>query len=340
MADLAPAATRLRSICAQCGTELAPNALTCPACRALVHADTLKELAASAGALASQGAHNDARAKWQEALELLPYESQQHAIIRARVAELTKKADTTGGTALGTATPEHGPWWKRGWGIAVTIAILLVTKLKCLVLGLTKAKTFFSMFAFFGVYWSVYGWPLALGLVLSIYIHEMGHVAMLKHLGIASGAPLFIPGVGAMVLLKQRIDDPIVDARIGLAGPVWGLGAGLAAYGIYLLTDIPIWAAIAQLTGFINLFNLIPVWQLDGSRGFHALSPAQRWGIVGALAVTFLITEQKLLIIVGAVALWRAFQKQFSPGDRNTFLTFVVLIGALAWLSGVHQIVP
>ena len=60
--------------------------------------------------------------------------------------------------------------------------LLLVSKLKFLLLGLTKASTFISMFAFFGVYWSIYGWPLALGLVLSIYIHEMGHVAMLRRL--------------------------------------------------------------------------------------------------------------------------------------------------------------
>ena len=60
------------------------------------------------------------------------------------------------------------------------------------------------MFAFFGVYWSIYGWPLALGLVVSIYIHEMGHVAMLRRLGIAAGAPLFIPGMGAVVMLKQH----------------------------------------------------------------------------------------------------------------------------------------
>ena len=43
-------------------------------------------------------------------------------------------------------------------------------------------------------------------------------VAMLRRLGIAAGAPLFIPGVGALVMLKEHVTDPIVDARIGLAG--------------------------------------------------------------------------------------------------------------------------
>ncbi len=188
--------------------------------------------------------------------------------------------------------------------------------------------------AFFGVYWSVYGWPLALGLVLTIYIHEMGHVAMLRKLGIEAGAPMFIPGVGALVMLKQRIEDPLTDARIGLAGPVWGLSAALGALGIYTVTGAKIWLAIAQLTGFINLFNLIPIWQLDGSRGLHALARSERWMLVGAIALALLLTEQRLLFIIGAVAIWRAMQKDEGPGDARVLATFAALVVALSLLAG------
>ena len=52
---------------------------------------------------------------------------------------------------------------------------------------------------------------------------------------------------------------------------MWGLGAAVTAWLVYLLTGGAIWLAIAELTGFLNLFNLMPVWQLDGARGFHAL---------------------------------------------------------------------
>lgn len=156
---------------------------------------------------------------------------------------------------------------------------------------------------------------------------------MLKRLGLQAGAPLFIPGIGAMVLLKERIDDPSIDAKIGLAGPVWGLGAGLAALALHRLTGVAIWGAIAELTGWINLFNLIPIWQLDGARGFHALSSAQRWAAVAALALAYVFTAQKLLIIVGLVAVFRAFQRTTAPGDARALATFVALVGALSWLS-------
>ena len=316
--------------CTRCGTELPPDALACPACAALVHADTLKDLAARADIATRAGDLAGARNEWTRALTLLPVQSQQHTVISGRLAELARTLDATNNAQ---APPEKAAWWRRGAPGLVAIAIALIGKLKFLLLGLTKASTFISMFAFFGVYWSIYGWPLALGLVLSIYIHEMGHVAMLRKLGISAGAPMFIPGVGAVVMLKQHIGNPLSDAKVGLAGPVWGLGAALGALCVYVATGAPIWLAIAQLTGFLNLFNLIPVWQLDGSRGLHVLARWERWALVAAIACALIITGQRLLFIVGGVAVWRALQQDTGPGDARVLATFVVLIVALSMLA-------
>src|SRR5687768_3531158 len=313
--------------CAQCATELAPTMLSCPVCHTLVHAGALKDLAAQAEVYASQGKLEQSRDTWQRALELLPPSSRQHTVLTERVADLSKRIAAMPGAR--PAASASGPWWKRAATAVIIVGIFALGKIKFLVLGLTKASTFFSMFAFFGLYWSVFGWALAAGLVVSIYIHEMGHVAELRRLGIGAGAPLFIPGVGAYVLLKQHIDDPAVDARIGLAGPVWGLGAGLVAYAVFRVSGAPIWGAIAQLTGFLNLFNLIPVWQLDGSRGFHALSRGQRWIVVGALAAAFWLTSHGLLLLIGGVAVYRALQPAQSKPNAAALATFLVLIAAL-----------
>jgi Zn-dependent protease len=135
------------------------------------------------------------------------------------------------------------------------------------------------------------------------------------------------------VMLKQHISDPTVDAKIGLAGPVWGLGAALAALGAYFATDAGIWLAIAHLTAFLNLFNLIPIWQLDGSRGFHALGRTERWTVVAAIAVALLLTEQRLLFLVGAAAAWRALQKEQGPGNPRVLATFLILVAALSLIA-------
>lgn len=311
--------------------------LSCPVCHALVHANALKDLAALAETQLSQGKIEAARDSWQRAIELLPPSTRQHALVQERVTELTRRLAATPGAKRSTAV--EGPWWKRAATALVIVGVFALGKLKFLVLGLTKASTFFSMFAFFGLYWTAFGWALAAGLVVSIYIHEMGHVAELRRLGIAAGAPLFIPGIGALVLLKQRIDDPATDARIGLAGPLWGLGAGIAAYAVYRITGIPLWGAIAQLTGFINLFNLIPIWQLDGARGFHALSRWQRWVVVGALGLAFFVTSEGLLLLIGAVAVYRALQPAVvNEPNMPALATFLVLIAALTWLAKIPAV--
>ena len=67
------------------------------------------------------------------------------------------------------------------------VFIALLGNLKFLLLGLTKAGTMFSMLLAFGVYWTAWGMWFALGFVLSIYVHEMGHVVALRRYG--SDAP-------------------------------------------------------------------------------------------------------------------------------------------------------
>ena len=113
------------------------------------------------------------------------------------------------------------------------------------------------------------------GTFLWIYIHEMGHVIALRRYGFKA-VTMFIPGIGALIRLQQKIVDPREDAVIGLAGPIYGLGAAAVAAGLYYASRQPIFAAIAGVNAWINLFNLLPVWTLDGARGFHAHSRPQR----------------------------------------------------------------
>jgi Zn-dependent protease len=103
---------------------------------------------------------------------------------------------------------------------------------------------------------------------------------------------MFISGFGAMVRLHEYPATPREDAEVGLAGPVWGLGAALACWGAYHAAGSGAWAVIAQLGAWINLFNLLPFWQLDGARGFHALTRGQRWMAVGVVASTMLLSGE------------------------------------------------
>jgi Zn-dependent protease len=221
---------------------------------------------------------------------------------------------------------------KKGLGLLGLLSAL-VAKGKLLLLGLLKMKTLLSMLLFFGVYWNQWGWPLALGFVVSLYIHEMGHVAALKHYGIEASAPLFIPFVGAFVRLKQAMPSLIQDARVGLAGPFWGLGAAAAFYAAYEYFQYGILAAIARLGAWINLFNLIPFWNLDGGRGMRSLDRAQRWLVVSAIGITLYLTHEDLLLALLGFAFFQALRKKV-PEEADTvgFLQYIFLVFALSAL--------
>jgi Zn-dependent protease len=316
-------------ICAQCATELAPSRLSCPVCHSLVHAAELKRLASVAGAAAASGDLAAEAASWRQALPLLPSGSRQFEQISAKVADLSRRL---------AASPDAPPGAKgRSWkqsGVLGTLSLLawsVITKGKLLLLGFANAGTLLSMALSAGVYWTVFGWPLAVGLILSIYVHEMGHVAALRRLGIRSSLPMFLPGIGAVVRLQQHPASPSEDARIGLAGPLWGTGAAIAAYLAWLGGGWPLLAAIARWGAWVNLFNLLPFWQLDGGRAFRALSRPQRIGAALAMAAFLALTRERLLILLLLAAAVRVFGKDApAEGDRTAMSQYLLLLGVLA----------
>jgi Zn-dependent protease len=100
------------------------------------------------------------------------------------------------------------------------------------------------------------------------------------------------------------------------------------------MTGSQIWAAIAQVSAFINLFNLMPVWQLDGGRGFRALSKGQRWIACAALAGLYALTSAGLLIILLILGVVRALSKDApEEPDQPMLLLYVFLAAALSYLT-------
>ncbi len=264
-----------------------------------------------------------ARNFWQQCVQLLPADTVQYKSIQARISDLD--------AALSQAKPPgNAKWGKRAAGLG-PVLVLALTKGKLLLLGLTKIGTVLSMLAFVGVYWALFGWWFALGSVLSIYVHEMGHVIKLRYYGIAASAPMFIPGLGAIIRLRQLHITPIQDARVGLAGPIYGLGAAVVMLGASYLTGSKACASIAHFGGVINLFNLIPVWQLDGSRGFRSLDRNQRIIVAALAAVLWFVTKESMLILVALVAVYRLFTKDSAPEpDQTGLLQFAGLLVALS----------
>lgn len=220
------------------------------------------------------------------------------------------------------------------------VLFLLLGKAKLILLGLAKLKTLLSMLAYFGTYWAMYGWKYAAGIVVSIYIHEMGHVFAARRYGIRASAPVFIPFVGAFILLKEQVTDMRVNARIGLEGPVFGLGAALAFYLAWLTTGIHILGVIAATGAWINMFNLLPLFFLDGARGYSSLTRNDRWTLVGALAgIAYLLKDPLLGILALVGAGVAALGTPSEESDKPMLFLYLFLATSLALIvhsSGVR----
>jgi len=336
--------------CPDCGTEVGPGLLSCPSCARLLHADQLKKLAVDGEAAERDGNVQGALMAWREALSLLPAESRQHAVILQKVKALSAQVEDGGEVP-------HSSAWKKGTaglgGVALllfkfkTVVLLALTKGKFLLLGLTKLPTLLSMLVYVGVFWNLWGWKFILGVALSIYIHEMGHVWMFHRYGIPTAAPMFIPGVGAFTRGKHYPVTAVEAARVGMAGPMWGMAAAGICYVVYVSTGEQYWGAIAQIGAYINLLNLIPLFFFDGGQGIRSLTRGQRWLVALVCLGMYYFTghageftqahrQNPLLLVIAISAGARAMLGEV-PRERDDFglFQYVLLILTLGALSAI-----
>jgi Zn-dependent protease len=246
---------------------------------------------------------------------------------------------------------EHKPWWKRAGGGVAALGLLIAkfaAKIKVVLLLLPKLKiltTSGSMLVSVAAYSLIWGWKFALGFVLLLFVHEMGHVIQLRREGIQASAPVFIPFLGAAVWSKSLGDNALAEARVGLAGPILGSIGAAACIPIANATGSDFWRALAFTGFFLNLFNLLPVVPLDGGRAMAAMTPWMWFaGLLAVLVLAFTYPNPIILLIalLAAMETWRRWRalKSGDPGVRSYYrvrplhrgLVAAVYLGLIALL--------
>jgi Zn-dependent protease len=244
------------------------------------------------------------------------------------------------------------PLLKRiGGGLLVVGAVIakFAAKLKALVFLIPKVKlltTSATMLVSVAAYALFWGWSFAVGFVLLLLVHEMGHVIQLRREGIKASAPMFVPFLGAVVAAKSLGRNALAEARVGLAGPVLGsLGAGAVAL-IGVATGNPFWYALAFTGFFLNLFNLLPVVPLDGGRAMAAMAPWMWFaGFAGLVVLAFVFPNPIMLLIllIGGFETWRRWKARksgdptqaayYKVSPRHRALVAAVYVGLIAALA-------
>jgi Zn-dependent protease len=137
---------------------------------------------------------------------------------------------------------------------------------------------FFGIFLAVGGYALIWGFPFAVGFVLLILAHELGHYVEARRLGLDPKLPVFIPFLGAYVALRNTRFDPWRNALVSIAGPIAGGAASLGVYVAGELGDSQLLLALAYTGFLLNLINLVPIWILDGAQVLHSWRILRRGG--------------------------------------------------------------
>jgi Zn-dependent protease len=217
--------------------------------------------------------------------------------------------------------PRGRDWRRIGRALAAPLIGLglLLWKFKALLVAIFKFKIFSvagTMLVSVAAYALLWGWKFAVGLVLLLLVHEMGHVLEARRQGLPTSAPMFIPFLGAFITMKKMPENAWREAQVALAGPIVGSLGAAAAWGLGEALDSEFLVALAFVGFLLNLFNLLPIVPLDGGRAVAALHPAI-WlvGLAGLAALVFVAPNPILLIILvlGGLELWQRWRTRTAP---------------------------
>jgi Zn-dependent protease len=313
--------------CPSCKSALAPGALACGNCHALLHTARLEELAASARLHEQRGESPQARDAWMSALLLLPDNSSQAEWVRGNIRRL----DAPATAAARNPAP---PAWAARLGPLAPLAILLI-KGKAL-LTLFKLKFLLSLAAFVAFYWTLFGARFGVGFAILILLHELGHFIEIRRRGLPAEMPVFLPGLGAYVSWNALGVTARTRAFVSLAGPAAGCIAAAVCALLWLETGDKLWAGLASLSALLNVLNLIPVWVLDGGQTIRALDKAERLFLACTAVLLAAAFGQPALLLVAAGAAYRVFTRD-APVEPNRAVTayYLTVLAALTFLMSV-----
>jgi Zn-dependent protease len=199
----------------------------------------------------------------------------------------------------------------------VKLLLLALAGLKLGKVTLTAGTMVLSV----AVYATIWGWPYAAGFVLLIFAHEMGHFVAARQRGLAVGAPVFIPFVGAWIALKEMPMSVETEAYIAIAGPIAGTLAAFAVYFYGRNTGQGLYLALAYAGFFLNLFNLLPLSPLDGGRITAILSPRIWFVGVPLLLGMMLYQPSPMLVVIAVLAIPHVLHAWRGESPRPDYYT-------------------
>lgn len=204
-----------------------------------------------------------------------------------------------------------------------------------------------------------YGWQFGIALIITVAIHEFGHVAAFRVCGHSDARFRLIPLFGGVAISNQTPSRQDRDFFISLMGPAICLAPMVLFFALSDLIVEHSWQAanflyILGLTmGALNFFNLLPFWPLDGGKITRILTYTYMpWAtrsvtiaMTAAAAAAAVLTQSWFLLIFVLMG-WQsatqserliAVQRPMTPA-RGGLALAAYLVTTAAFLLGGYPI--
>lgn len=241
---------------------------------------------------------------WVGGTQVLGAQARLQLVREDEGAVAAETADET----VAAAAPEPAPVKNTSWVSLALVGFKLLKTVQVIKVALLAASV--------AVYSVMFTLEFAIALIAVLVFHEYGHLRAMKKCGLPTKGMYLIPFVGGLAvgdMPKSRWQD----VYISMMGPVFGLVMTLVFYIFYLVTESHFAGLVASTSALLNLFNLIPVYPLDGGRVVKSLVFSGR-------------NYLALVALLGISALCFVFAWKMG----FYFITFFIVIGVVDILAG------
>ena len=195
---------------------------------------------------------------------------------------------------------------------------------------------------------AMYFWGVMMGLALivSVMVHEYGHVAAYRVAGHPDATFRLIPMFGGVAISKTSPKSDLHDFYITIMGPGICLALMLVSYiaydaiiDSYYTIGLFFWY-LTIVTGMLNFLNLLPLWPLDGGRITRVLtqtfSPKLAFYLtiaMGLMLIAYGVYNRMMLITIFAVLALQGAMNMPTYRTRKGLTTAQMIIGTIAWFA-------